>query len=204
MKEKSLAEVRFKMVKERHKKRFLQAVKEGMADKQVVSLCKLLFSLPEFFTASTCAGRIILLKTDEEESKREASFLKKWHRKVKLSEVLSAMKKPLNEPELWFKQEPFILHIGANSLHNANSLLSIARKAGIKRLGIMVAVEGKFLMELIGTQSMALPLKFKGKDLVEKDYLEFIVKKANQKLKKNYLQLKKFELLLKKELEWKI
>jgi len=189
------------MVKERHKKRFEQAVKEGKADKQIISLCKFLFSLPEFFTASTCAGRIILLKTDEEESKREASFLQKWHRTVKLNEVLSAMKKPLNEPELWFKQEPFIMHVGANSLQNANKILSIARKAGIKRLGIMVAVEGKFLMELIGTQSMALPLKYKNRDLAEKDYLEFIVNKANQKLKKNYVQLKKFEALLKKELK---
>ena len=97
------------------------------------------------------------------------------------------------------KKKPKVIWL-QEGIHNPEAE-ELARKAGIKRLGIMVAVEGKFLMELIGTQSMALPLKYKNKDLAEKSYLEFIVNKANQKLKKNYVQLKKFEALLKKELK---
>lgn len=195
------AETRFKMIKERHKKTFLKAIEERKADKQIIPLCRYIAKTKKFFTSSSCAGRIILLDIDSEGNKKEAAFHSKWHRKVKFNELMKEIEKKQNEEELWFKLDSFILHFGSNNLENAKKILEAAGKTGIKRAGIMVAEEGKFIVELIGTQTMALPVKAKGKLLVEEEYLKKILEKANKKLEKNYFQLKKFTGIVKKTIK---
>lgn len=80
-------------------------------------------------------------------------------------------------------------------------ILEAANIAGIKRAGIMVAAEGKFITELIGTQSMAFPVKIKKEIAAEKKFLEKALEKANKKLEKNYFQLKEFEKAARKKLK---
>ncbi|PIN99045.1 MAG: hypothetical protein COT90_01375 [Candidatus Diapherotrites archaeon CG10_big_fil_rev_8_21_14_0_10_31_34] len=195
------AETRFKMIKERHKKTFFKAVEEKKADKQMISLCSYIAETKNYFTSSSCSGRIVLLDLAKDGNKKEAAFHSKWHRKVKLKELITEIKRKQNEEELWFKLDSFILHLGTNSLENAKKILKITRKTGIRRAGIMVAEEGKFIIELIGTQTMSFPVKIKGKILLEEEYLKKTLEKANQKLEKNYNQLKEFEKNVRKELK---
>lgn len=194
-------ESRFEMIKKHNKQEFQKAVAEKKADSLMVPLCTFINSLPEFFSSSSCAGRIMLLKTDALESKRKAAFLAKWHCPVSFSELSKELGKKVSSQELWLKQEPFILHLGTNNLENANSILKCCRIAGIKRAGIMVAGQDKFIVEIIGTQNLSLPVKKKNKLLVEKQFLKFVLEKANAKLKRNYALLKKFEKTLKQELK---
>ncbi len=194
-------ESRFEMIKKHNAEEFQKAVAEKKADSLMIPLCSFVNSLPEFFSSSSCAGRIMLLKTDKVESKREAAFLAKWHRNVSFSELLKELEKKVFSQELWLKQEPFILHLGTNNLENANRLLRCCRIAGIKRAGIMVAKPDKFIVEIIGTQNLSLPVKKKNKTLAEKSYLKFVLEKANAKLKRNYALLKKFEKTIKQELK---
>ncbi len=195
------AETRFKMIKERHKKTFFKAVKEKKADKQMIPLCRYISSTKNFFTSSSCAGRILLLDVGKEGNKREAAFHSKWHRKVKLKELTEGINKKHQEEELWFKLDPFILHLGTNTLENAEKILKTTRKTGIRRAGIMTVEEGKFIVELIGTQVISFPIKIKEKVLLNEEYLKKALEKANKKLEKNYLQLKKFEKICRKELK---
>jgi len=195
------AKTRFKMVKERHKNTFLKAVKEGKADKQMKALCSYIAKTKNYFTSSSCAGRIVLLDLAKNGNKREAAFHSKWHKKVKLKELIKEIKRKQTEEELWFKLDPLILHLGTNSLENAKKILKVTRKTGIRRAGIMVAQEGKFIIELIGTQTMSFPVKRKEKILLEEEYLKNALEKANQKLEKNYNQLKEFEKTVRKTLK---
>jgi len=198
---KTKAETRFEMIKERHKKTFFDAVEKGKADKQIIPLCEYISKTKNFFTSSSCAGRILLLDVDSKGNKKEAAFHSKWHRKIKLNELTEGINRKQKEEELWFKVDPFILHLGTNNLENAKKILETAKQAGIRRAGIMVAVEGKFIVELIGTQSIAVPVKIKEKVLVEKEFLEKVLEKANSKLEKNYSQLKEFEKTVRKKLK---
>jgi tRNA(Phe) wybutosine-synthesizing methylase Tyw3 len=95
--------------------------------------------------------------------------------------------------EIWLKMEPFILHIGTDSLENSRRILATMYKAGVKRGGILVAKEGKFIVELQGTQEMSIPLKQGGKILVDDDFLRYAVKRANEKMGKNDTMLRRFE-----------
>lgn len=191
---------RFEMVKARHAESFEKAVKDGKADHRMIGLCRFVAATKKFFTSSCCAGRILLLQLPKGESKREASFHRRWHREVKFRELKRALLEK-TKGELWFKMEPFILHIGTNDIENAGRLLKIMNKAGIKRGGIIVVKPGKFLVELQGTQEISLPLKRNSEILVEDEYLRFLLRKANSKLRQTYERLERFEKMCRAELK---
>jgi len=193
-------ETRFEMTKKRHAGTFAKAVREGKADEAFIPLCGFIAKTKSFFTSSCCAGRILLLELQKDEKKLGSNFHRKWHREVKPKEVWNAMQEPV-KGELWFKMEPLILHLGTDTLENANIALGAMKKAGIKRGGIIVAKPGKFLFEIEGTQRISVPVKSKGKILIEKKFLDFLVKKANAKMKKNSLAIKRLEKELKKVLK---
>lgn len=183
---------RFGMVKEMHSKSLEKAVSEGKADKQMVPLCRFVSKTKSFFTSSSCAGRIILLQLPKDENKKDASFHRKWHSRVSEKELWQGIDAE-TKGELWFKLDPFILHIGADSLENAQKILNAMKRTGIKRGGIMVAKPGKFLIELQGSQGIAFPVKKEKKVLIERKHMRYILKRANKKLAKNYELLKKLE-----------
>ncbi len=183
---------RFQMVKERHRHTFFDAVRQKRADKQIIPFCRFLAGTKNFFSSSTCAGRIVLLSVNKKETKKEAAFHAKWHRKVKFSELWKALEQK-SVDDLWFKMEPFILHIGTNNIGNAQKFLGVVKSVGIKRGGIQVLKEGKIIFEINGTQHISCPAKEGKKILFSKEYAKKLLGKANTKLEKNYELLKRLE-----------
>ncbi len=183
-------ETRFLMTKSHHKETFEKARIEGKMDKDFIPFCKYIASTKNYFTSSCCAGRIALISLDEEESKKTSAFYRKWHRKVSEKEIMKAIN-DFDGEVLWFKQEPIILHLGTNTLDNARKILVFCEKCGIKRSGIKVAKEGRFIVEMVGTQNITLPIKEKGKLFTSEKYLDYLIKKANKKFWVNQELLKK-------------
>lgn len=192
---------RFQALKHWHKHTLEKAVEEKKADAPIVPLCSFLASTKNFFTSSSCSGRIVLIKATPHQTKKEASIQKQWHSVVGFEELWKAVQHPTDREELWMKQEPFILHIGARDIENAKKILSIMKKAGVKRGGIMLAEKEKFLLEITGTHALALPIKRNNVLLVSREYLELVLQKANTKMLANQKRLEKFEETCRKELE---
>ncbi len=186
------AKNRFEMVKALHKRSLEKAIEEKKADKLAIPMCKFVSRTKNFFTSSSCAGRIILLQLPEDESKKDACFHRKWHRKIKEKELWEGINAE-SKGNLWFKLDPFILHIGANTIENARTILKIMKETGIKRGGIIVAKPGKFLIELQGTQVMSFPVKKEKEAVIDKEYMNYALGIANKKLERNYALLKKLE-----------
>jgi len=195
-----MSEKRFEMVKEHHKNTFEKAKKDGKMDKDFIPLCNFLTKSKNYFSASSCAGRITLVGLDMKESKKESAFHRKWHRKVKFSEVKDGIESYSGEV-LWFKQEPIIFHLGTNNLENAKKVLVACEKAGVKRSGVKVAKEGKFIVEIVGTHQINTPVREHSDTKIDDNYLKYLVKKANQKFDKNKKSLKKMEKEMKKILK---
>jgi len=195
-----MSEKRFEMVKEHHKNTFEKAKKDGKMDKEFISLCNFLTKSKNYFSASSCAGRITLVGLDMNESKKESAFHRNWHRKVKFGEVREGIEAYDGEV-LWFKQEPIIFHLGTNNLVNSKPILVACEKAGVKRSGIKVAKEGKFIIEIVGTHQINLPVRENGETKIDNTYLKYLVTKANQKFVKNQKSLKKLEKEMKKLLK---
>ena len=193
------AESRFGMTKKHHKKTFEKALEEGKVDEGFVELCRHLAGTKGYFTTSCCAGRIALMCLEEDEEKKENAFYRKWHRKVREKEVLGAIDGFKGEC-LWLKQEPLILHAGAKDLAGAKKLITIGHRAGIKRAGIMTAKNGKFIVEILGSQNMSVPVKGKG-FRADEEYVKRLVGIANKKYENNKRILKRLENEIKRGLK---
>ena len=174
---------RFVMTKKHHKETYEEAKAIGRMDNDFIPLCDYIVKTKNYFTSSSCAGRIALIGLSEEETKQESAFYRKWHRTVKESEVLEAVHE-FKGAVLWFKQEPLILHLGTDNLENSKQVLTLCEKVGIKRAGIKVAKDGKFIVEILGTQNVNAPIK-EGKIVASDEYVKYLVKKGNEKFKKN-------------------
>ncbi len=188
----SAADERFHMIKERHKGTFEKALGEGKVDPQMIKYCGFVAGTKNYFTSSCCSGRIMLIDLPKGEDKLGSRFHRKWHRTVKFKELWEGVQAE-SLGEVWFKQEPFILHLGCADLEHAQVILQAMKKAGLKRGGVMFAEDGKWMIELMGTQQISVPVKRGKQVLIERKYLEYLLKRANEKLRKNYALLKKFE-----------
>ena len=197
-KKKDIASTRFSMVKKRHTDTLRKAEELGEIDNDMVSLCDYIASTKSFFTSSGCSGRILLLGL-RDHSKKNSYFHGKWHYKVKPGEVINALKEKTTG-EIWLKAEPFIVHIGTNSLANARKILALKNKSGMKRGGIIVAKKGKFIVELIGTDELAVMVKRGERILASEKFIRETVREANRKIERNYERLEKSEKIVRKEL----
>ncbi|MDD4983265.1 MAG: hypothetical protein PHH82_00295 [Candidatus ainarchaeum sp.] len=187
----NMADYRFEMCKKSNVAKFGAALDKGLVDKMLIPFLKKINKKPNIYSSSCCAGRIMVIGLDTEESKQPNLFVLKEHRKVKLSEIKGALK--TNKfPELWLKQEPFIFHFGAKDLETAKKFLEIKTRSGIRRGGIFYVKDDKYLVELIGSQTLAVPIKIGKKVLLSDEQIKIILEKANKKLERNYKQLKEF------------
>ena len=76
----------------------------GAWDKKIVSLCNKLNRNKEYYTTSSCAGRIILIKSSE--TKEPTLFVFRTHEKTDFHELKSALVKAKKKGNVIFQQEP--------------------------------------------------------------------------------------------------
>jgi tRNA wybutosine-synthesizing protein 3 len=190
----------FAAAKKRHLKTLEKAVEKSLIDEGMIPLCRDIAKTKNYFTSSSCAGRIMLLEVSSGESKKDSVFRKRWHREVSPEEVMKAVDES-NRRTLWLRAEPFIIHIGCSSQEAAEKLLLVKEKAGIRRGGISAIKGGKYMVELTGSQYLSAPVKEGRKLLVTDSYLMKLAETANRKLKLNSVRLKRFRTLCRGMLE---
>ena len=172
-------------------KKFRKALENNEVDAPIIQLLKKINSLEDFYTTSSCAGRVVLLH-ELGYRKNEHEFILKEHRKVNIEEFLNVNLEKF-KGRVWLKQEPFIIHIVARTLEKAIEMLNLGLMAGLKHSGVFVFKPERYILELNGTQHLSAPISEKGKMLVTKDYFIYLLKIAAEKLQKNAETRKKFE-----------
>ena len=153
----------------------------GKWDARIRALCEKLNKKKEYYTTSSCAGRVVFIKALDEKAKNV--FLFKTHKKVKFEELKKALKNIDYGGLIEFKMSSCILHVACLDLKSAQDLVDKAKFAGWKRSGIM-ATGKRFMVELISTENIEFPIMSDGKLLVDDDFLKVIVKEANGKLER--------------------
>jgi len=165
----------------------------GAWDKKIVSLCNKLNRNKEYYTTSSCAGRIILIKSSE--TKEPNLFVFRTHEKTDFHELKSALVKAKKKGNVIFQQEPCILHVACKDLESSQTLVDKAKFAGWKRSGIM-ATRKRFICELMSTEHLELPIIKDKKILVDEDFLKILVEQANAKLERTWEKIRKLEALV--------
>lgn len=183
---------------ENTKKRYLENLYQpdkshkGNVDTEIRYLVDYINSLDNYYTTSSCAGRIVILEVPPDGNKRDANWLFTSHSEVEKIELNSLN---FNEYDTWFKQESFILHIAAKTYEDANEMLTKARNAGFKRSGI-ISTSKRFILEIMGTDRMTTPI-FKEKLLIDQEYMNVLLYEANKRLRRVRERVEKFYELLK-------
>lgn len=178
--------------------------KKGTIDKPIIEMINFLNSLDDYYTTSSCSGRILILKIPASKRKDKVEWLLTKHSPVNIEEVKDALKRFTNNynkgDELWFKQEPLIIHIAARSIEKAERLLDIAKLSGFKKSGV-IALSRRFVVEIEGTDFLSTIIGINGKILVNDEYMESLIGIGNKKLLNNLKRKDKLFKNMKRELK---
>ncbi|XP_051021758.1 tRNA wybutosine-synthesizing protein 3 homolog isoform X2 [Acomys russatus] len=143
--------------------------RKGSVDEGAVEVVELLNSRDEFFTTSSCAGRILLLDGSTNGSgvqKQHCCWLLVTHKPCVKDDVMAALNGTTSDAVLKF--EPFILHVQCRTLQDAQ------------------------LLAVRSTHGLEVPLSHKGKLMVTEEYIEFLLTIANKKMEENKKRIGRF------------
>lgn len=163
--------------------------KKGSIDKDIIPLITTINSLPNYYTTSSCSGRIIAYS--KAKKKNEVKWIFVTHEKTNTTKFLKQL---INLPkeDLFLKQESFILHIVAKDLNSAEELLKKARNIGLKKSGIQT-IKNKINIEIFYQLGFETIIAKKSKLIINKDYIEELINLGNKNLEKNKEKIKAFK-----------
>ncbi len=171
---------------------------EGEVDEEILPIVKNINSNPDYFTTSSCAGRIVIIEMPELGDKKNAEFLGKWHRVVEAKEVMAAFSSAKGDKMVFLLAQSPIIHVRCKTLRSAIELRNCAVESGlkystIKSLTLNVKDEPtNIVVEILSSENIHAPLARGGKLYPNLDYLTFLVENANQALRRAREKLERF------------
>ncbi len=162
-------------------------------DKKIIGFCEKINLSENYYTTSSCSGRIVLII--DKEKKESDLFLKVYHYLISFGELkkdlIELSKKNLS---IKFKQEPAIIHIACKSLEDAQKLYDKAKQIGWKKSGL-ISWEKNFILELNSTEKLEFPIVDK-EILVDDNFLKKTVEESNKNLEKSWDKIEKLKNLI--------
>ena len=172
-----------------------KAMGENKVDRGILPILNMINDSEEYYTSSSCSGRVVLLEIPQIGDKKRARFLGKWHRNITADEITSAVKKA-KIGLLWLLAQSPILHIVANKTETADKMVKIANASGFKNSGVK-STGKKTIVEVCSTERLDAPI---GRDRLlfcNDEHLQLLVDIANEVIEKSTVKLHRFEQKLK-------
>jgi len=179
-------------------KKLAKSKNENKVDKEILPIINMINDSQDYYTSSSCAGRIVLLEIPRIGDKKSAEFLGKWHRTIAFDEILSAAKKA-KTGLLWLLAQPPIIHIAADDTAAADKMIKIANASGFKNSGVK-SIGKKIIIEVCSTERLDAPIGREGTLFCNGEYLQLLVDIANEVIEKSAVKLHRFEQKLRKYL----
>jgi tRNA wybutosine-synthesizing protein 3 len=158
---------------------YKKALEEGKVDAPAIRLLGKINANPGLVTLSSCSGRIDLLVYDIDRGKKESSHYAKWHEPASHEDFEMKLNAYTGKPTLWFKCEPFILHVAARDVGMADAFVKKMRANGVRRGGIQAIGKQRVAIEVSGSSYMSFPV-----EPMEGEWNE-VLDIANRMMKKN-------------------
>jgi len=158
--------------------------KKGDIDIKIIPLLETINALPDYYTTSSCSGRVYLWKGTGKKS--ETQWLKVSHDLIEEDFFELIDDKGL----VWLRLEAVILHIACKDLKAAHTLLEKARK--FYKKSCILSASSKIIVEIRGSEFMEMPLYRDGELLFSGDF-SWLKEIINQKLEKMWKDMEKFK-----------
>ncbi|MFH2028121.1 MAG: tRNA wybutosine-synthesizing 3 family protein [Nanoarchaeota archaeon] len=164
--------------------------KKQSIDHGIKLLVDLLNSKMDFYTTSSCAGRILLISNLEVNRKYNAEWFFISHDIVRFDDIKLCLA-GIDDGDVDLKQESAIFHVCCRTLESASELIEMAKHIGFKRSGIST-ISNKIMVEIVSTELVCAPVIKDGKIVVSDDYLRILVSEANKKMVKTKEKIERF------------
>ena len=167
----------------------------GEWDNKIKRLCNKINNKKNYYTTSSCSGRVVFLKASSE--KIRDAFLFRTHNKISFKELKNALLKISENYKglVEFQMTCCILHVACRNLDDAFGIVNKAKLAGWKRSGVMSKAK-RFMVELHSTESISFPIMNKGKILADDNFLKLVVSEVNKKLERVWGKIERLERLI--------
>ncbi len=157
----------------KNKKQILEklknAKKENLVDKGIIPLIDIINSNNNYYTSSSCYGRIVVLELPDLGDKKNAVFLGKWHKEIKPEDVFLALDKSSNKGQLWFLAQSPIIHVHSININSADQLVKIAVNCGFKHSSFKTSKKN-IIVEIVSTERIDAPIGLNGELYCDKNY----------------------------------
>lgn len=164
--------------------------KKGSIDDRIMELIQYINAKENFFTTSSCSGRISVFSELENQKKKQCEWLYVTHDAAVKEEVINSLKDCKGSAV--FKFEPFVLHVQCRDLECGQQMLKAALTSGFKNSGIVIGRKANVIVAVRSTQTIEVPLVHVGELMVSHKYVEFLVDIANKKLDDNQTRIDRF------------
>jgi tRNA wybutosine-synthesizing protein 3 len=162
----------------------LDKSKKGNVDKPLIFLIEKINLSENYYTTSSCSGRISIFTIDENNKKNTANWIYVSHDKITYEEIKQYLDN-LPKTLVRFKFEPIILHICCENLDYAQILLEKCQEIGLKDSGIL-SLKNKIILKIVGSERIDAPIAIEGELIVDYNYIKEIINLANKKLQKTH------------------
>jgi len=158
------------------------AKNESKVDIDIIPIIDLINSYDEYYTSSSCYGRIVLLELPEFGDKKNANFLGKWHRKIEKNELLKVIKNS-SKGQIWFLVQSPIIHVFSKDLGSGDKLVKKAISCGFKNSGFR-SVKKNIVVEITSTERIDAPIGFDGHLYFNDDYIDLLIFISNNMIER--------------------
>jgi len=171
----------------------------GLVDQDIVNFLLYINELDDFYTTSSCSGRIAIGTGETLSNKRAFKIVYKWHTPISTHELEEAISEL--EPQgvtAWLLVRQPIIHIAVKSMDLALKVLHIAREAGFECSNILTIDEYRVVVEVVSQERFDTLLMRGGKLLYSRQQLNHLVNLANAVLVRGKSKLSRFEQMFRK------
>jgi len=178
--------------------------RRGCVDEQAWPFIDAINCLPDYYTTSSCAGRVNLFREPVSGKKHEAGWLFVTHDVASKVDLLGALRHPPAET-VWLRMEAPIFHVACRDGVAAERLLRLCQSEGWKRSGI-TSMGGRsprqkrVMVEILVNERLDTPVAVGGELLFDEKYVGFLVSKANEKLVRARRRLEKLRVAVERAL----
>lgn len=160
----------------------LDRSKKGSVDESARPLLEAINAHPDYYSTSSCGGRILLLAEPESGKKNEYAWPLVTHGRAEAEEFISALRGLSGHHGLvWLRMQTVIVHVACRDVEAARRLLGAFYSHGWKRSGIF-SLEQDVMVELLSVEHMDAPVQMDGARVVDDDYMRLFIEEANRKL----------------------
>ncbi len=160
------------------------AIREGLVDNEIIPILKKINDLEDYYTTSSCIGRIGILEIPKDKNpKLYSRWLIKCHHYPTFEEIKSSIKD--FSGYLIFVMNSPILHVACKDIESAKKLLDLAIHSGLKSSSIKSVSKRRVIVEILTTYKVDSPIGENNLLYISDDYLKFLLDYSIKKLKKS-------------------